>query len=226
VAYVNGKKVSPASTPHTYTASKDTYVDLKDDGTYAYVEVANGATSGMTLTTNSDGSNALRIAAVVTSGSAVTAVTQSLFDNLGNRVYNTSPQRKLIGYGERAASSPNTTSHSYVDTGIFCTALINAGDEVRVTVWASRLQNSIDGQNTFLAVYDDGTGSALTGTELAQSIGSTAAANGLIASVTVSRVYSPSAGSHTYRVALAVDGGTGTLAVDTASRAYVSVEIV
>src|SRR5260221_6061972 len=31
VAYVNGKKVSPASTPHTFTASKDTYIDLKDD---------------------------------------------------------------------------------------------------------------------------------------------------------------------------------------------------
>lgn len=96
VAYVNGKRLSVSAYPKTFTASKDTYVDLKDDGTYAFVEVTNGATSGMTLTTNSDGSNALRIAKVVTSGSAVTSVVQYWIDALGNYIYNTSPTARPI----------------------------------------------------------------------------------------------------------------------------------
>lgn len=90
-AVVNGKYVAPNATLHTYTASKDTYVDLKDDGTFAYVEVANGAASGMTLSTNTDGSPALRLAKVVTSGTAITSVTNTGFDALGNIFYNLNP---------------------------------------------------------------------------------------------------------------------------------------
>lgn len=89
IAHINGKYVVANTTVKTFTASKDTYVDLKDDGTYAYVEVANGATTGMTLTLNSDGSDALRIAKVVTSGTAVTSVTKTNLDPLGNQIYNT-----------------------------------------------------------------------------------------------------------------------------------------
>jgi hypothetical protein len=87
VSVVNGKYLSTSSTSKTFTASKDTYVDLKDDGTFAYVEVANGATTGMTLTLNSDTSNALRIACVVTSGTAITSVRQVGYDRLHNQIY-------------------------------------------------------------------------------------------------------------------------------------------
>lgn len=90
-AIVNGKYLSQLLTNKTFTASKDTYVDLKDDGTYAYVEVANGATSGMTLTLNSDGSDAFRIAKVVTSASAVTSVQQIGIDPLGYQILNSNP---------------------------------------------------------------------------------------------------------------------------------------
>jgi hypothetical protein len=92
IAYVNGKETVVSAFPKTFTASKDTYVDLKDDGTYAFVEVANGATSGMTLTTNTDGSNALRIGKAVTSGAAVTTITQGQnADPIGNVLYPQGP---------------------------------------------------------------------------------------------------------------------------------------
>lgn len=101
-AYVNGKYVNPSSTVKTFTASKDTYVDLKDDGTFSYVEVTLAATTGMTLSTNSDGTNALRIGKCVSSASALTTiyqtnqnwetnVNQSNTDPLGNIIFPQSP---------------------------------------------------------------------------------------------------------------------------------------
>jgi hypothetical protein len=69
VAYVIGQRVSVASTPHTYTASKDTYVDLSNTGVLTYVEVANGA--GAPAVT----SNSLRLFKVVSNGTAITTYT-------------------------------------------------------------------------------------------------------------------------------------------------------
>lgn len=91
IVFVNGKYVPVSTTVKTFTASKDTYIDVKDDGTIVYVEVANGATTGMTLTLNSDGSNALRIAKAVTSGTAVTSVAQGGIDWLGWQIFNKNP---------------------------------------------------------------------------------------------------------------------------------------
>lgn len=42
-AYINGYRVTKASTEHTYTASKWTFVDLSQNGTYTYQEVVIGA---------------------------------------------------------------------------------------------------------------------------------------------------------------------------------------
>ncbi len=68
-SYVDGYRVVIGSTAHTYTASKDTYVYVHSGGYYVYQEVANGATQP------SDPANTLLLAKVVTSGSAVTTVT-------------------------------------------------------------------------------------------------------------------------------------------------------
>lgn len=43
VAYVQGIRVHVGLTNKTWTANRDTYVDLSSDGVYTYVEVANGA---------------------------------------------------------------------------------------------------------------------------------------------------------------------------------------
>lgn len=91
VVYVNGKYISISSQSITFAASKDTYVDIKDDGTIVLVPVANGATTGMLLTTNSDSSDAYRLGKVVSSASAVTGVTQNGFDSLGNVLANKNP---------------------------------------------------------------------------------------------------------------------------------------
>lgn len=85
-----------AITSRTYTASKDTYVDLGSDGVIYYTEVANGATAP-SLT-----ANRIRIAKLITSGVAITSIVQGGFDRAyglngglvnvdGNRIYNVSP---------------------------------------------------------------------------------------------------------------------------------------
>lgn len=70
---------------HTFTASKDTYVDIDYAGTISYNEVANGA-SAPSLTSGS-----VRTAKVVTSGSAITSVTTSGNDGQGNIIYPAGP---------------------------------------------------------------------------------------------------------------------------------------
>lgn len=74
--YYGGVKYSlPAVATHTFTASRDTYVDYAPvAGTYAYVAATNGAAEPA-LTASS-----VRIAEVVTSGSAVTSVDQKFYN--------------------------------------------------------------------------------------------------------------------------------------------------
>lgn len=85
--YVQGNRiVSPGVVSHTFTASKDTYIDIDKLGNVTYVAVANGATSGMTLTVNS-----VRVALVVTGSSTISSVTQFGADPIGNIIYPNGP---------------------------------------------------------------------------------------------------------------------------------------
>lgn len=69
-AYVNGKRaVVSAVNSHTFTASKDTYVDVDYNGSITYVPVANGAETPAVT------SNSTRLMKVVTSGTAITSYT-------------------------------------------------------------------------------------------------------------------------------------------------------
>jgi len=69
VAYVQGQRVSVPLTNRTWTANKDTYVDLSSAGVYTYVEVANGA--GVPAVTALH----MRVAKVVSGASTLGAIT-------------------------------------------------------------------------------------------------------------------------------------------------------
>lgn len=90
----------------TFTASKDTYIDLGTDGVIYYTEVANGATVGMTLS-----ANRIRIAKVISGASTITEIQQTDqrqanttttdlgyagLDPLGNPIRNTSPYEMVF----------------------------------------------------------------------------------------------------------------------------------
>lgn len=82
VAYVNGIRLSvSAVSNHAFTASKDTYIDLGDNGVLDYNEVANGAASPALAASH------IRLAKVVTNGTDTTSVTQTGNDSLGNEYF-------------------------------------------------------------------------------------------------------------------------------------------
>lgn len=88
IAHISGQRYTSASIPNkTYTASRDTYVDVLAvaGGTLSvtYSEVTNGAASPALA------AGAHRVGKVVTSGSAITVIEQVGYDSLGNRFYNT-----------------------------------------------------------------------------------------------------------------------------------------
>lgn len=86
VFYLNGQRYSGTSIANkTYTASKDTYVDVTATSggavSVTYTEVANGAASPALAANN------IRVAKVITSGAAITSVSQGSVDSLNNQIY-------------------------------------------------------------------------------------------------------------------------------------------
>jgi len=113
---VNGYYLLLAGGSTSVNATKDTYFDVADSGdhitgTLTKVEVANGATSGMTLTANS-----VRIGKVI-SGASVSTINQACdfanswsgFDVLGNPVYRAIGS-KIVGRGLRTTNVSLATS--------------------------------------------------------------------------------------------------------------------
>lgn len=83
VVYINGNRLPiSAIVSYAFPASKDIYVDVDVAGTIIYTPVANGAVSGFTL-----GANSVRLAKIVTNGSAITSVTQFGYDALNTVIY-------------------------------------------------------------------------------------------------------------------------------------------
>lgn len=82
VMYYNGIRVSVNSvSSNTFTASKDTYIDIDVNGNITYQAVTNGA-AAPALTASS-----IRVAKVVTSGSAITSIVITGYDSLLNPIY-------------------------------------------------------------------------------------------------------------------------------------------
>lgn len=80
--YYNGTPVTVNSVAsHTFTASKDTYIDVDKNGNVTYQAVSNNASSP-SLTANS-----IRVAKVVTGSSSISSIALTGSDTLGNIIY-------------------------------------------------------------------------------------------------------------------------------------------
>lgn len=122
VAVIDGRRVTISATAKTYTASKDTYVDVLRSGTsasYVYTEVSNNAASPALA------SNSIRLAIVTTNGSEITNVNQgepdqvipiassipySVSDSLGNLINPRDVNARILGYSQRATGQGGITS--------------------------------------------------------------------------------------------------------------------
>lgn len=215
--YIAGKRYTYAGGTKTLGASKDCYLDIDTSGTITSVEVANGATSGMTLT-----SNAVRFAKIVTGGASVSSyntgtVLSTYFDSLGNPIRRTRPNDKLIGYAQ-STSDFTTASGSVVDvTGINCKAIVpSATSTVIVRAGASKLTVA-GGTATVDQYINDVTGTANVDQLTVQT-------NGISLSKLQTNPLMPGAGTRNYKMQMNSSGGlNATLTGGAAPPIYIAV---
>lgn len=155
VFYLNGQRYTGSTIANkTYTASKDTYVDITATSggtvTVAYNEVANGATAP-TLA-----ANYIRLAKVVTNGSAITSVVQNpSSDGIGNAYRPLAPLSarsmvypvKFSVYRTAALNSSASSTVVAYDTKLFDT-----GNNVDVTTNKGRFTAPVAGFYIFSAL--------------------------------------------------------------------------
>lgn len=231
VVYINGIRVAVSGVAaYTFTASQDTYVDVDYNGNLYYVNVPNGATTGMTMT-----ANAIRIAKIVTGATSITTVNQlpqqytrgfTGFDPLGNRVYNTNPNARLLGISTAGSGSfvLSDTNLDYVSQFGTLTFQANGRQQVEVELYIPDIYWSA---TTFLDV-------ALYDTTLASPIGG-AAWGYLTGTATdhawvVKGIYTPAAGTHTIQIWCKANAAGGTYNISTdrdgSSPLYIKASVV
>jgi len=206
VYYIGGKRYTKSSIANkTFTASKDTYVDIDTTGTITYTEVANNAASP------SLAANSIRIAIIVTNGTTLTVINQgdtavtgptvssailAVCDSLGNQIYPV-PNQKLLAY--RALTSNKTGITTLTDIAeLTVPANIPANARVKLS-FVGGGTSSVSGDE--LATYIREGSTYLMGT------GGYTAAKGLALQMEVP--ITPSAGVHTYKISHMRFSGTG-----------------
>lgn len=104
-SYVNGYRVVKSATAHTYTATKDTWVYIDQNGAYQFSEVAVGAAEPTTP------ANSLLLATVTTDGTSITVVTdRRQLTPPGLRVYSTYKNGLVISRDVSTATTVNIAS--------------------------------------------------------------------------------------------------------------------
>jgi hypothetical protein len=237
VFYLNGVRYSGTSIANkTYTASKDTYVDITGASggavTVLYTEVANNAASPA-LTTNY-----IRVAIVTTSGAAITNVNQgqesqvipivssvalSVTDTLGNLICPRDPLRKVLGYKQITSTFTTTSTTGASVTGLTCPVIVPSGRKVKVSTGARYMATSATTGTGIDITLQDATAVAIIG-ESAQTIAAPGGANVANASAMVTP---PASGSRTYQTQVRTEGaGTYSFVAAATTPGYILVELV
>ena len=237
VVYLGGKRLTVSSvTARSFTASKDTYVDLSDngDGTAAitYTEVTNNAASP------SLAAGSLRLAIIVTGASNIanagsvnqgqndkvlpiaSSVPYTKTDSLGNVICNRNPVGGLIGYRYVAvAHTPVTGTYTYPE--LVCPVIVPANRQIKVTAKVTFGETNTS-SNNFSIVYvrEDGTNiTSIAKDGIGYNSGTAAATNATSPTAIVYR--DPSSGLHTYGAAIYLQGKDMTV-----NAGWISVELV
>lgn len=232
--YINSRTISiSAVTARTFTASKDTYIDVLDNldgtGTLVYTEVSNNAASPALA------SNSLRIGIIVTGASTIanagsvnqgqedkilpiaSSIAYSVTDSLGNLICPRDPNRKLLGYKEILADQTGITGPSDI-TGLAVPIIILSGmygRKIKVRSYAKITHTTADGYITHTINEGATQINAATANSRSGSIGET---------LVVDKTFTPSVGSHTYK-AQAYNNAAGTVAIRASATACAFIEV-
>lgn len=233
--YINGARVAvSAVTARTFTASKDTYMDVDTTGTVNYTEVSNNAASPALS------ANRIRIGVIITGATSIAAATSvnqgqetmvlpiassvpyAVTDSLGNLICPRDAQRRILGYRQITSDFTTTSTSAVQVTGLSVPVIIPTARKVKVTVSTGGFFNGTAANGALLSAWD---GVVASGTQIAASNGilNTNSASPGIAQALVT----PSATSKTYNAgAKSISAGTTTVQASSTAPAYIMVELV
>lgn len=234
--YINSRSIAiTAVTARTFTASKDTYIDVLDNldgtGTLVYTEVANNAASPALA------SNSLRIGIVVTGATFIAAaasinqgqhnrilpiassVNYSVTDSLGNLICPRDPARRVIGYREYGSTQGSITT--LVDlTGLTAVPVIVPSDRRIKLTYRGNLQSTVAGDVFQINLEEVGVGAVHLTFYVLSNANNQENIMGTV-------YLEPSAGLHTYKLSAqrSAGSGTGSNVSSTANPLFVMIEL-
>lgn len=238
VVVINGNPVTVALvTARSFTASRDTYIDVLDNGNgtglLVYTEVTNNAASPALA------SNSIRIGIIVTGASNIanvgsvnqgeetkvlpiaSSVPYAVTDSLGNLICPRDPNRKVLGYRQIVSNFSTAATSATQITGLSCPVIIPTGRKIRVTYHCWNQATSNAGSGVTVELWD---GVVLSGAKIQQTSSTSPSANqGWGATLTAMFT---ATGSKTYNLGVSTNAGTLTLNAGATTPAFVLVELV
>lgn len=227
VYYISGGRYAATSIANkTYTASKDTYVDIGTDGVVDYTEVANNAASPALAASH------LRVAIVVTNGSAITVVNQGgignagptvsnqildVTDSLGNLVYCRTPRPTLIGYAQRTSDTSMAAETNI--PGVRTTVIVPANRKIKISTFFRKYTHDNNNTTSVISIKEESVAVLQVHDQFV------ATTNNHSPGV-ITAYESPSTGSHTYIVSVSTSPGNVFLFGDAQWPIYIAVELI
>lgn len=243
VVYINGVRLTVAAvTARTFTASKDSYIDLANagDGTASitYNESSNNAAS-QTLN-----ANALRIGIIVTGAGNIAAATSvnqgqetmvlpiassipyAVTDSLGNLICPRDPQSRLLGYRQIIANQTAFTGAATQVVGLSVPVIIPAGRKIKVSLILPQHLPATAFGTGFFSIWEGTVGSG-TQRQLAKQVYNNN--DTTIFSSVVEAEFTPTSTSLTFNAGCgnsATGGSTTTINAASTAPAYLKVELL
>lgn len=236
VVYIDGVRISvSAVTSRTFTASRDTYIDVGADGVVDYNEVTNNAASPALA------SGHIRIGIIVTGASNIlnvgsinqgeenkvlpiaSSIPYQVTDSLGNLICPRDPNRRILGY-RQITSNPATATTEAQIIGLSSTVIVPENRKIKVTVHSGQyIYNTGTTSNAAMGIWS---GVVNSGTRLAFAYTTAAIANAGSAPQVVA-IASLASGVRTLNASLAAIGGTAAqLVCGSTNPAFILVELV
>lgn len=241
VIYINGRRLTLAAvTARSFTASKDTYIDVSDTagdgtGTITYTEVANNAASPALA------ANAVRIGIIVTAAGSIAAagsvnqgqedrvvpiassVPYSVADSLGNLICPRDPLRRVLNFKQILANQTGIAPGSAVQiTGLTMPVIIPANRKVNIRAVAWATDNASAGSTTTMTIWDGAVGS---GTQVGSGLTKQNAAGSGTQQIAEIEI-TPSSTSKTYNIGLQGTSGNTGIYSSAGNPSFAKVELV
>lgn len=248
VVFINGNFLTVAAvSAQTVGASKDRYIDVRDngDGTAVYVtnEVNNNAAS-QALTAGD-----MRVGIVVAGATTIAATTSinqgeqtrvlpiissvamSVTDSLGNLIGNRNPVVTNIGYAQIVTDWTGGSATDAQITGLSTTVIIPAGRKYRVTAYGSKISSGGTTTPTIALTIYSGAAPGTLSTLLEEAIWGNATVTANLGSQVAAAVDMPPlsytvATTLTFNAAYRTSNGTFTLGAASTKPGYIRVDLI